>query len=319
MRVILVTGADGFIGTRLCSELQKRGCSVRGTLWQPASLPDGCESVVIDDISRATDWSAALQGVDTIIHLAARVHVMDDNTVNPLEEFRKVNVAGTERLAKQAAAAGVRRMVFMSSVKVNGEGRQEPHTEADPPDPEDAYGVSKQEAEDMLRRVAKETGLEVVIIRSPLVYGPGVKANFLKLLTTVWRGFPLPFGDILNHRSFIGLGNLVDAIIACTTHPKAAWNTYLVSDGEDVSTPELVRRIAVSLGRQARLFPFPSSILRIVGKLTGKSDAVNRLLGSLTVDISKIRRELGWKPPFTMAKGLAETAEWFRNITIKKF
>jgi nucleoside-diphosphate-sugar epimerase len=305
---------------------------------------------VVPSLPDTAGYAELMRGVELVVHLAARVHVMDEKAVNPLEEFRKVNVAGTEQLARQAAAAGVRRLVFMSSVKVNGEGgsgkrevasgkrqagsgkreagsgRQggiSPYTEDDPPAPEDPYGVSKQEAEDVLRRVARETGLEVVIIRAPLVYGPGVKANFLQLMRTVHRGIPLPVGCIHNRRSLIGLGNLVDAVIACVKHPNAAGNTFLVCDDDDVSTPELVRRIAAALGRQARVFPVPLALLRLAGAVIGKRAAVDRLVGSLTVDTGKIRRELGWKPPFTMEQGLRETAEWVvrqdRRSSLKEF
>jgi len=211
----------------------------------------------------------------------------------------------------------VKRLVFLSSVKVNGEGRLNPYTETDEPKPEDPYGVSKHEAEEILRKVAAETGLEVVIIRPPLVYGPGVKANFLRLLRVADCGVTLPLGSINNKRSFVYLGNLVDAIAVCMKHPGAAGQTYLVSDGEDVSTPELIRRVALSLGKPARLLPFPPGMLHLAGRLSGNSDAVERLIGSLQVDSSKLRRELGWHPPFTMEQGLKETAEWYTTSKLK--
>ena len=212
-----------------------------------------------------------------------------------------------------AAINGVKRFVYVSSVKVNGEGCEKPFTEHDIPAPEDPYGVRKWEAEQMLRKVAGDTGLEIVILRPPLVYGPGVKANFLSLFKIVDRGIPLPLASINNHRSLIYLGNFVDAITTCINHHKAADQTYLVSEGEDVSTAELIRRVAAALGRPARLFPFPPSFMRFTGKLFGKSGAVERLVGSLTIDSSKIRRELGWMPPYTMEQGLKETAEWFKE------
>lgn len=311
---VLVTGATGFVGTALLERLGRETCQVRVAVLaeeRTDHLPETVEKVVVQPLSDMTEYADALRGIDVVIHLAARVHVMNEDAADPLAEFRRVNVAGTETLARQAAAAGVRRLVFLSSVKVNGEGRGEPYTEDDPPAPEDPYGVSKQEAEDVLRQVAADTGLEVVIIRPPLVYGPGVKANFRRLLETVRRGIPLPLACIHNSRSLVGLGNLVDAVTVCATHPRAAGQTFLVSDGEDVSTPELVRRIAASFGRPPRLFPVPLSLMRLAGTLTGKRAAVDRLAGSLTVDSSKIRRELGWQPPFTMEQGLAETAEWF--------
>lgn len=268
-----------------------------------------------------------------VVHLAARVHVMHDTVTEPLAEFRKVNVIGTERLAKKAATEGVRRFVFVSSIKVNGEKTSflnhhaqqissnplsmrenlRSFLEDDAPNPQDPYAVSKWEAEQILRQIAQETGMEVVIIRPPLVYGPRVGANFLKLLKLIKKGMPLPFGLIDNQRSLIYVGNLVDAIITSLEHPAAAGQTYLVSDGEDVSTPELIRRIATSLGRPARLLPIPPALLRFAGHLTGKSAQVERLLDSLVIDSSKIRRELGWVPPFTMEQGLAETAQRFQG------
>lgn len=238
---------------------------------------------------------------------------MNDTATDPLSAFRQINVAGTERLARMAAINGVKRFVYVSSIKVNGEGCEKPFTEHDIPAPDDPYGVSKWEAEQTLHKVADDTGLEVVILRPPLVYGLEVKANFLSLLKLFDRAIPMPLSSINNLRSLICVENLVDAIITCITHPKAVGQTYLVSDGKDVSTPELIRRAAAALGRPARLFPFPPSLMRFVGKLFGKSDAVERLIGSLTIDSSKIRRELGWKPPYTMEQGLKETAEWFKE------
>ncbi len=313
---LLVTGATGFVGTALIIRLGCENCHVRAAVQagtRTAHLPTEVETVVTPPLSETAEYAVALRGIDVVVHLAARVHVMDEDAVDPLAEFRRVNVTGTERLARQAAAAGVRRLVFLSSVKVNGEGRSVPYTEDDSPVPEDPYGVSKREAEDVLWRVAADTGLEVVIIRPPLVYGPGVKANFRRLLETVRRGIPLPLACIRNRRSLVGLGNLVDAIIVCATHPRAAGNSYLVSDDEDVSTPEVVRMIAAAFGRSARLFPVPLSLMRLAGRLTGKGAAVDRLAGTLTVDTTKINRELGWKPPFTLEQGLAETAEWLQK------
>ena len=239
--------------------------------------------------------------------------IMTPTISDPLSAYCLVNTAGTEKLARSAASLGVRRFIFMSTVKVNGEGRETPYTEGYTPAPVDPYGISKWEAEKKLKEIACETGMEVVVLRSPLVYGSGVKANFLRLLEVVARGIPLPLASIDNRRSLIYLGNLVDAIITCINHPKAARQTYLVSDGEDVSTQELIRRVADALGRQARLFPFPPSFMKLAGSIIGKSDAVERLLGSLVVDSSKIRRELGWMPPYTMEEGLEETAEWFKR------
>ena len=246
--------------------------------------------------------------------VSIRVHVMNETVANPLSEFRRVNVAGTEQLAMMAEKAGVRRFAFLSSIGVNGNITHDlPFIEKDKPRPYNPYTLSKFEAEQVVLRITSETGMEVVVIRAPLVYGPEVKANFLGLFKIVDRGIPLPLASINNHRSLIYLGNLVDAITSCINHPKAAGQTYLVSDDEDVSTPELIRRVAAALGRPARLFPFPPSLMRFAGKFLGKSDAVDRLVSSLTIDRSKIRRELGWKPPYTMEEGLKETGEWFKQ------
>jgi nucleoside-diphosphate-sugar epimerase len=258
-----------------------------------------------------TDWTDALRGIDIIVHLAARVHMMHDTVVDPLAAFREVNVSGTERLIQMAAAARVKRLIYISSIKVNGEESSTPYTEQDIPNPQDAYAVSKWEAEQVLRQSTADTGVEVVIIRPPLVYGPGVKANFLQLIKIVNRGIPLPLSSVNNSRSVIYLGNLIDAIVACIDRPEAAGQTFLVSDGEDISTPELIRRVAAVLGKSPRLFPCPPMIMRLAGKLTGRFAEVERLLGSLTVDTSKIQRELGWKAPYTLEQGLRETAEWF--------
>lgn len=313
---LLVTGATGFVGRALCERMRDDDWCLRGGVrygQHSASLSDGVEWVSIESIGPHTDWTAALEGIDAVIHLSARVHVMNDTVSDPIAEFRSVNVAGTERLARMAAKSGVRRLVFLSSIKVNGEGAEKPYSEEDAPKPLDPYGVSKWEAENILWRVAAETGLEVVIIRPPLVYGPGVKANFLRMLQSVRQGVPLPFAGISNRRSLIYLGNLIDVIITCVRHPAAAGQTFLVSDGDDVSTPELFRRTGEALGQPARLFPFPPSLLLLAGRLCGKTAAVERLLGSLVVDSSKIRRELGWTPPFTMDEGLKATADWFKH------
>lgn len=319
---VLVTGATGFVGRPLCEQLLLNGCSVRGSVRSAAALtglPAGMQATAFVAIGADTDWSAALAGIDIIIHLAARVHVMDETADDPLTAYRLVNVAGTENLARQAAAAGVRRLVFLSSVKVHGEESDTPYSEENQPALQDPYGVSKWEAEKILHDIAAETGLEVVIIRPPLVYGPGVKANFLNLLKIVERGIPLPLAGISNARSLIYLGNLIDAIITCATHPRAAGETFLVSDNDDVSTPQLVRQVAMALDRPPRLFPLPLFLVRLAGKLTGKSMAVDRLFGSLVVDSGKIRRELGWQPPYTLAEGIATTVTWYKDRSKSRF
>ena len=313
---VLITGATGFVGSFLCDRLLEQGFSVRGTLLESesaTSLINGVLPVTVEQLGADTPWSHTLAGINTIIHLAARVHVMNDPSEDPLAEFRKVNVEGTAQLAREAAKAGVRRLVFISSIKVNGEEAAIPYTTESIPSPSDPYGISKWEAELILRKIEVETGLEVVVIRPTLVYGPGVKANFLNMMKIVSSKIPLPLASIANKRSLIYVGNLVDAIATCSVHPAAAGKTYLVSDDEDISTPELIRRTAKALGVTSSLFPIPIFLMRLAGKLTGKSGAVNRLAGSLTVNSSKICIELGWVPPFTMNDGLRLTAKWFKN------
>lgn len=313
---MLVTGANGFIGSALCAALVKKGYKVRAAVRDRSRFTiGGCEVAGVATLEANTDWSGALRGVTTVIHLAARVHVMHDDVASPLEEFRRVNVAGTEHLARSAAANGVRRFVFVSSIKVNGEATSGDRLfrETDSPAPQDPYGVSKREAEEALHRVAAETGLEVVIVRPPLLYGNEVKGNFAQMLRILGKGIPLPLASIRNSRSLLFVGNMVDALILCATHPAAAGQTYLVSDGEDVSTPELLRVLGSSMGCPAHLLPFPVAFLKLAGKLTGKSGQLDRLMGSLRVDSGKIRRELNWMPPYTLQQGLQATAEWYRN------
>lgn len=312
MAISLITGANGFVGQRLCAQMLARGWSVRGTIFPADALvPVGIVAMPMQSIGPASDWTQALDGVDVVIHLAARVHIMKESVSNPLHAFREVNVAGTERLARMAAAAGVKHFIFISSVKVNGEGKAAPYTELDDAAPEDAYGLSKWEAELALRHIANDSSLKITILRLPLVYGPGVKANFLRLMDSVYRGIPLPLKNIDNKRSFIYLDNLIDAILHCMNRPVAFGKTYFVSDSEAVSTQELIQRLAAALGKPARLLPVPLRLLRFAGQLLGKSSSVERLLGSLFVDISKIYQELGWRPPYTQIQGFQETADWY--------
>ena len=274
----LITGGNGFVGRALTSHLLASGCEVRLSLRQPLR-PDqivGVETVEIGSLSLKNDWTAALRDVDRIVHLAARVHVMNDKSTDPLAEFRQVNVEGTANLARQAAAAGVRRFVYLSSIKVNGEGTLpgRPFTAEDAPAPEDAYGISKAEAETELRRIAQETGMEVTIIRPPLIYGPGVKGNFSSLINWVRRGLPLPLGNVThNRRSLVGLDNLVDLIWVCVEHPKAANQTFLISDEEDLSTTELLRKIGKALSRPARLLWVPAGLIAFIANMLGRSYA----------------------------------------------
>lgn len=313
---ILVTGANGFVGKSLCAALITKGYPVRAALRDVAkSAVSGCENIGVPILDAHTDWSGALRGMTTVIHLAARVHVMHDDAINPLKEFLSVNVAGTECLARAAALRRVKRLVYVSSIKVNGEATHDSNrfSEDDSPNPRDPYGVSKYEAEQVLHRVANETGLEVVIVRPPLVYGAGVTGNFAQMLNVLEKKFPLPLASVSNLRSLVYVENLVDALITSANHPAAVGQTYLVSDGEDISTPDLLRRMGEAMLRPARLFPCPVALLEVAGRLSGKSDQVKRLLGSLQVDSGKIRRELNWTPPYSMQQGLQATAEWYRN------
>lgn len=316
MSNILVTGANGFIGQALCAKLLAEKWYVRGAIRsadQIHSLPHSVDSVRVASIGPETDWSDALSNIDTVVHLAARVHVLNDREPDPLSLYRHVNVQGTEQLARMAVSKGVNRFIYMSSIKVNGEGRPTAYTENDVPVPEDHYALSKWEAEQILYKISAESEMEVTVLRAPLVYGPGVKANFLRLLKTVQKGIPLPLASVNNQRSLVYLENLVDVIIKGIKSAQPVSGTYLVSDGEDVSTPELIRRIAAALGTSLRLFPLSPLLMSGVAKLLGKKAAVDRLLGTLTVDPSKIRRELNWTPPHTMAQGLKETAKWYKG------
>ena len=306
---MLVTGGYGFVGRAVCAGLAKRKqhvvCAVR---TEPTSPMEGefLHLTRIGDIAAGTDWSGSLSGVCTVVHLAARAHVMRDTVPDPLAAYRTVNVDGTLNLARQAAAAGVRRFVFVSSVKVNGEYSQpdQPFSETDEPAPQDAYGRSKHEAERGLRQLGADSGMEVVIIRPPLVYGPGVKANFAALMRAVQMGWPLALGAVYNRRSLVALDNLVDFILTCATHPKAANQTFLVSDGHDLSTTELARGLARAADVPARLMPIPVWALQAGALILGRGDEVQRLCGNLQVDISKARSLLGWWPPVTVDEGL---------------
>jgi nucleoside-diphosphate-sugar epimerase len=312
---ILVTGASGFVGGALVGTLLKHGCHVTAAYRRNIAHSLDADSVVVGNIDEKTDWSVALTGCKSVIHLASRVHIVQDKAANPLAEFLAVNLHGTANLAKQAAAAGVKRFVYVSSIKVNGEHTDESQSfnESSGPKPQDDYAISKWQAEQSLQLISQETGMELVILRPPLVYGPKVKANFAKLLTTVDRGIPLPLMNIQNLRSLIYVGNLVDAIITSVQHPTAMGQTYLVSDGEPISTPQLIQKVAEALNRPNRVFPMPITLMRGAARLIGKTAAIDRLTQSLVIDSSKIRNELGWQPPYTMAQGLQATAEWYRQ------
>ena len=313
---LLVTGAGGFVGRPLCRELAHRGYRVRAAMRTRGQLSADGETVTVGDVDAATKWADALKGVDTVMHLAARVHVMKDKSADPLTEYLKVNLYGTSNLAQQAASAGVKRLVYVSTVKVNGEQTSEerPYIESDVPDPQDPYAVSKLQAEEVLHSISVETGLEVVIVRPPLVYGPAVKGNFFSLLAAIDKGVPLPLAGANGLRSMVYVGNLVDALVACATQPAAAGQTYLVSDGEDVSTAMLVEKLSHALGRNSRSFYLPPGLLRAAAIVLRRTEQVDRLFGSLRVNDQKLRTELGWAPPYTMEQGLRATADWYRTL-----
>ena len=310
MPKILVTGASGFVGKSLIAELFRQGYSIGAAVRSTKSQINNAEVVVVGEIDGKTDWTNALRSVDVVIHLAARVHVMTEKFANPFTEFRKVNVDGTLRLAKFASCMDVKRFIFISSVKVNGEFTKldQPFTAKDAANPQDAYAISKYEAEQGLMRIVEETAMEVVIVRPPLVYGADVKANFGSLLRIIKRGIPLPLGATTqNRRSFVALDNLIDLIITCINHPNAANQTFLVSDDEDVSTTDLLRKMAVAQGVRSRLLPVPVGLLNLCAKLVGKQDIAQRLMGNLQVDISHTQKMLYWQPIISLDEGLRRT------------
>ena len=312
----LVTGATGFVGRAVVDRLVRDGTPVTAAVRRDPATRIGIREVRVGDLGPATDWTAALEGCDAVVHCAARVHVMSDTSTDPLAAFRVANVEGSVALAKQAAAAGVRRFVFISSIKVNGEGTAlgKPYRASDRPAPVDPYGISKLEAEQALQALAATGAIELVIIRPPLVYGPGVKANFLSMARWIARGVPLPFGGVnANRRSFVALTNLVDLIVTCLKHPDAVGQVFLVSDGEDLSTGELLRRTARALGVSSRLLPLPSSILAFGAAALGRRDLWQRLGGTLQVDSTPTRERLGWTPPITVDAGLRAAVEGLRD------
>jgi len=316
MSTVLLTGANGFVGQHLGKYLIQRGYQVVATTrrndfafdYTPARI------VSISDIGANADWTTALMEVDVVIHLAARVHVMQEKLADPLAAFRLVNTAGTLRLAQQAAQAGVNRFVYLSSIKVNGEGTTSQHfSENDPAAPEDPYAQSKWEAEQQLLALADQTGLEVSIIRPPLVFGPKVRGNFLRLLGLAAKAWPLPLASIGNRRSLVSVQNLCSLLEVCIHHPDAAGEVFLVSDDHDISTPQLLQMLAAAMGRPCRLIPFPPAILAGVSRLLGQEAAWARIAGSLQVDISKARDKLGWQPVMSLEQGLAETVAWYQK------
>jgi nucleoside-diphosphate-sugar epimerase len=317
---VFLTGSTGFLGTSLVKQLFLQNVKFVAALLDEKDvvrLPSSeIEWIIVPPLSNSANYQDALNDVDVVVHLAARVHVMRDEAADPLTEFRRVNVEGTLNLARQAALSGVRRFIFVSSVKVNGEstllGKQ--FSALDKPDPQDPYGISKYEAEKGLLKLASDTGMEVVIIRPPLVYGPGVKANFVSMMRWLALGVPLPLGAVHNQRSFVALDNLVDLIVTCLDHPAAANQTFLVSDGEDLSTTQLLQRMGRALGKPARLIPVPVGLMTFAASLLGKGAVASRLFGSLQVDSSKVRDLLGWKPVVTVDEALQKTADAFKAL-----
>lgn len=309
---ILVTGGNGFVGTAFVQLALQKGCQVR--LAQRAmnnTLPAAAEICIVGEIGPDTIWEKALDGCDMVVHLAARVHKMNESAADPAAEYWRTNVDGTLNLARQAIAAGVKRFLFMSSIKVNGEGRETPYSEVDTPVPEDLYAQSKWEAEQQLKNVVSTSNMRLIVLRPPLVYGPGVGANFLKLITLVMSGIPLPLGSVKNARSLIYVGNLADAMYTCLVCDLGQINTFLVSDKDDVSTPKLVRILAEALERPVRTVPFPEMLLRCLGALAGKLKQVERLIGSLTIDSRQIQEKLNWSPPYTLSEGVKYTVKWY--------
>lgn len=316
---VLLTGASGFVGGAVLKNLQYKDFVVRPVFRTQElsflSCHPALPAVIQPSLTATTHWSAALSGVDVVVHAAARVHVMQDSAFDPLMAFRQVNVEGTLNLAHQASQAGVRRFVFISTIKVNGENTRtgKPFIEESTPFPEDPYAISKHEAEQGLHEISASTGMEIVIIRPPLVYGPGVKGNMLSLMKLAKSGLPLPLGLIQNQRSMVYLGNLVDLIIKCIDSPAAANQTFLVSDARDLSTPELIRLLRSEMGLPHRMVPVPPLVLSTVGRLIGKREMVDRLCGSLQVDRGKARRLLNWEPPFSVEQGISEMVKTFLN------
>jgi UDP-glucose 4-epimerase len=310
---ILVTGANGFVGSQLSKALAKSGHEVRNTARSLAPNISTTGELITCDLESTDNLDHLTTGCDAIVHLAGRAHVMSDNPATSESLYISANVDVTRKLAQSAARTGVKRMILMSSVKVNGESTtiNSPFTALDIPNPHDPYGRSKAHAEQALLDVTSTSGLEGVVIRPPLVYGPGVRANFASLIGIVGRGLPLPLGSIQNKRSFVSLDNLVDLISTTVQSPNAAGNTFLVSDGHDLSTPELVRSIASALDQSPKLFPFPSALLKLAATASGRRGAYDRLCGSLTVDIALTKQKLSWTPPFTVQDSMQRTVDAF--------
>jgi nucleoside-diphosphate-sugar epimerase len=310
---VLLTGATGFVGRSLAASLSRhRNTVIAAMRRRSADLPENVRQIVSGDLAEEFDWTPALKGVDVVVHLAARVHVMRDLAADPLSEFRRTNVDATLDLARHAARCGVRRFIFISSIGVNGAGNiGEPYSEASAPCPHSPYAQSKYEAEQALRKLCADTTMEFVIIRPPLVYGPDAPGNFRMMLNYIDKGIPLPLGSINNRRSMVFLDNLVDLIRVCLTHPAAANQEFLAADAKSVSTPGMIKALATGMGKRARLFGFPVSVLRLGAGLAGRQNMYQQLCGSLEVDISKAGKMLGWIPPISIYDGLRLSAEGY--------
>jgi nucleoside-diphosphate-sugar epimerase len=310
----LITGGGGFVGTCLCGALAQRGWRVvavsrRG---RNCSMPSGVVEASLPLFSNSDDWQRKLSSISCVVHLAAHVHRMGPGAKRD-PQFREVNVEGSRFVAEQAARAGVRRFVFLSSIKVNGEGGPVPYSADDQPNPRDLYAITKLEAEIALREVCLRSGMELVVVRPPLIYGPGVRGNFRRLMNLAYLGVPLPFRSISNSRSLIGIWNLAHFIESCMAHPAAAGQTWLVSDGEDLSTPQLFAKLATLMNRRARLFPVSQIWLRRISKIAGLSAEIARLCDSLQVDTTPARDRLAWRPPMTVDEGLTRTVTAYRT------
>jgi nucleoside-diphosphate-sugar epimerase len=308
-RTVLVTGANGFVGTALCAALRTAGFGVRGVVREKDRNDPAL--IEVGSFGPRTEWEPLLTGVDCVVHLAARTHHVSDRGMEALELYRASNVEPAVRLAHAAVTCGVRRLIYLSSIKVNGEATENPYTELDVPKPEDSYGLSKWETEQALTGIAAGTSLELVILRPPLVYGAGVKGNYFRLMKCVANGIPLPIGSVRNLRSMVYVKNLAHAIVTCIDAPKAANRVYLVCDDEALSTPDLVRMNAAALGVKPRIYPSPVSLVRMATRIVGKSAEFKRIASSLVIDNARIKSETGWSPPVTCEQGIFETALWY--------
>jgi nucleoside-diphosphate-sugar epimerase len=311
-KCVIVTGANGFVGKALCRRLKKEGYGVIGTVRdREFLLPQGVTKAVTGDIEHFEGWRSLLEGVEAVFHLAARVHVLSETDKDPLDSFRRINVDGTQKLLRACVANGVQKFIFVSTVKVHGEGRPEAYREDDAYLPSEPYAMSKVEAEREVLTFGDQSDLETVIVRPPLIYGPHVKANFLKLIHLAHRRIPLPLGSVDNRRSLVFLDNLIDFLFHCYSNPNAAGKAFLVSDGDDISTARLYTAISNALGKKSCVFALPVPLLTLLGKLTGRTAILKRLCGNLTVDISKAKQVLDWHPPITFDQGIKKTVDWY--------